>query len=129
MTAVVIDATYSDLHKDVYGFRPRNVHFETQEAFDAEYERLVKQLDVVMDEERLAKVRAIKTLKQRLRGMMRDHNIDLVTALQWDFDAMGCDGWYGWEDYCYTLGIGFALDRKMSRLGIKPPLKFQQFKS
>lgn len=126
---VVIDPTYSDLFKDVYGFRPRHVQFESQEAFDAEYERLVKSLDEVIDEERLAKVRAIKTLKTRIRGLMRDHGIDGLTALRWDFDAMGCDSWYGWEDYCYTTGIGFALDRKMTRLGIKPPLKFQQFKS
>jgi hypothetical protein len=127
--AVIIDATYSDLHKDVYGFRPRGVNFETQEEYDAEYERLVRQLDVVMEDERLAKIRAVKTVKDRLCGLMRDHGIDGLTALQWDYDAMGCDGWYGWEDYCYTTGIGFALDRKMFRLGIKPPLKFQQFKS
>jgi len=128
MTVFICD-TYSDLHKDVYGFRPRNVHFETQEEFDAEYDRLVRQLAVVIEDDRRDKVCAIKTVKNRIRGLMREHSIDVITALMWDFDAMGCDALYGWESYCYETGIGFALDRKMSRLGVKPPLRFQQFRA
>lgn len=43
---------FSDLHKDVHGFRPRDVTFSSIEEFDAEYERLVAKLSVQIDEEK-----------------------------------------------------------------------------
>jgi len=48
---------YSDLHKDVYGFRPRYVRFVSLEEFDADFERLVKQLDIQETEEAASQAR------------------------------------------------------------------------
>lgn len=129
MTIVVIDPTYSDLHKDVYGFRPRDVHFETQEEFDAEYARLVRELEVVLVEEHNERLLARKVVKERLRKYMREFNIDLLTALRWDFDSLNADALYDWSEYCYQTGIGYWFNYRLLRSGIKPPLKFQQFKS
>lgn len=119
MTVVICD-TYSDLHKDVYGFRPRNVHFETQEEFDAEYERLCRQLEVVIKEERQAELKNQKELKRRIRSLMASHSIDALTALRWDFEAFGCDSGYGWDEYCYTLNIGYRFGYILKGRGILP---------
>ena len=42
---------YSDLHKDVYGFRPRGVTFASTEEFDADFDRLSEKLDKQIQEE------------------------------------------------------------------------------
>lgn len=45
-------STYSDLYKDVYGSRPRNVTFNSIEEFDQDYKYLVRQLNKQLEEER-----------------------------------------------------------------------------
>jgi Holliday junction resolvasome RuvABC ATP-dependent DNA helicase subunit len=52
---------YSDLHKDVYGFRPRDVTFASTEEFDADFDRLAKKLEKQIEEE--AAVQAANFLK------------------------------------------------------------------
>jgi hypothetical protein len=42
---------YSDLHKDVYGFRPTYARFESVEAFDAEFKYLSDKLDKQIEQE------------------------------------------------------------------------------
>ena len=42
---------YSDLHKDVYGFRPRGVTFASTEEFDADFDRLSQKLDKQIEED------------------------------------------------------------------------------
>lgn len=112
---------YSDLHKDVYGFRPRNFSFASEAEFTAEFKRLAAQLEVVLDEERAEKIAAAKVLKARLRKLMADHGVDAVTALKWDFDAMDCDGRYDWGEYAYTTGVGYKLGSFLKRKGINTP--------
>jgi urocanate hydratase len=60
LTLVAIDAmfpdqhvgsVFSDLHKDVYGYRPRGITFTDMAEFDAEYARLQVQLEKNMAEE------------------------------------------------------------------------------
>ena len=130
MTAIIIDETYSDLHKDVYGFRPRSVPvYADQAEADADYARLVEELKVVMADEHREQLAARKIVKERLRKYMREFKIDAVTALQWDFDAFGADALYNWSEYCYQTDIGGWFNYRLLRSGIKPPLKFQQFRA
>jgi len=42
---------YSDLYKDVYGFRPRGVTFASTEEFDADFDRLCQKLDRQIQED------------------------------------------------------------------------------
>lgn len=112
---------YSDLHKDVYGFRPRNFSFASEAEFTEEFKRLCAQLEVVLDEEHAQKVAAAKSLKKRLRKLMADHNVDAVTALGWDFDAMDCDERYGWGEYAYATGVGYKLESFLKRRGVETP--------
>ena len=127
---VIIDPTYSDLHKDVYGFRPRSVpEYANQEEADADYQRLADQLVDVIADERRDEQEARKVVKERLRKYMREFNIDAVTALQWDFESFNADALYNWSEYCYKTGIGGWFNYRLLRSGIKPPLRFQQFRA
>lgn len=93
-------STFSDLYKDVYGFRPRGVTFATPEAFDAEFERLVRQLEINQEAEAQADIQLKVKFDAHIAGLMKDHNIDKATALRWDMDAMDVDGdldYYFWN--------------------------------
>jgi len=62
---------FSDLHKDVYGFRPRDVTFSSIEEFDAEYERLVGKLSVQIEEQKVEQARNFEDFMRRVDGIMR----------------------------------------------------------
>lgn len=61
---------FSDLHKDVYGFRPRGLTFESIEAFDAEFERLAAQLSDQLDEEKIRQDANMVKFAQRVMDTM-----------------------------------------------------------
>ena len=80
---------FSDLHKDVYGFRPRYVTFESLEAFDAEYERLVAQLSEQMDEDKIRQDANMDKFAQRVMETMELCNCDQRRAVEIIADAEG----------------------------------------
>jgi hypothetical protein len=106
-------SVWSDLHKDVYGFRPRH-KAPTQEELPAEFARLQKELDCVMAEEHWCKLQAQKSLKLYVRECMKT-GMTALAALQEDFRLIGADRMYGWEHYCFERGIGYALGRYLDR--------------
>lgn len=111
-------SVYSDLHKDVYGFRPRGITINSEAQLRAEFAFLNARLAVVEEEERQARLSAQKALKAHLRKLSADHGVDILTALRWDYEAR--DSW-DWEGYCWDAGIGFALQRWLDRREIKSP--------
>lgn len=112
-------SVWSDLHKDVYGFRPRG-KTPTEAELPAEFERLQKELDAVMAEEHWGRLQAQKSLKLYVRECMKT-GMTAVSALQEDFRLVGADPMYGWEQYCWERGIGFALGRYLDRRKVKTP--------
>ena len=80
---------FSDLHKDVYGFRPRYVTFESLEAFDAEYERLVTQLSEQIDEDKIRQDANMDKFAQRVMETMELCNCDQRRAVEIIADAEG----------------------------------------
>lgn len=78
---------FSDLHKDVYGFRPRGVTFESLEAFDAEYERLVAQLSDQIDEDKIRQDANMVKFAQRVMETMELCNCDQRRAVEIIADA------------------------------------------
>ena len=103
---------YSDLHKDVYGFRPRYVRFVSLEAFDAEFERLVKQLDIQETEQaaiqagNFAKFTArIDETMQLVQGTDRVRAIEIIADADGELEDMK---FYGYErlEWSYDLKYG-----------------------
>jgi len=78
---------FSDLHKDVYGFRPRGVTFDTIEAFDAEFERLVVRLNEQEDEDTIRQSANMDKFAQRVMETMELCNCDQRRAVAIIADA------------------------------------------
>jgi hypothetical protein len=104
---------FSDLHKDVYGYRPRGVIFDSIEDFDATYERLVHKLEMQLAVEKHEKairwsefLDRIDTIKQLVA------NTDTLRACEILCDAEGIDAeersFYGWESLEWKLGLQFG---------------------
>ena len=80
---------FSDLHKDVYGFRPRYVRFASLEAFDAEFERLVVRLNEQEDEDTIRQTANMEKFAQRVMETMELCNCDQRRAVAIIADAEG----------------------------------------
>jgi hypothetical protein len=104
---------YSDLHKDVYGFRPRGAVFASTEEFDADYERLVKQLDIQINEEAEIQARnftkfaaRVEETMQLVPGINRERAIELIA----DAEGISKDefDFYGLEMLEFELDLKYG---------------------
>jgi hypothetical protein len=104
---------YSDLHKDVYGFRPRGAVFASTEEFDADYVRLVKRLNEQLNEEEIQQGRnftkfaaRVEETMQLVRGTNRERAIEIIA----DAEGVSKDefDFYGLEilEYRFDLKYG-----------------------
>lgn len=108
---------WSDLHKDVYGFRPRG---PVPKDLAAEMQRLQAELVEVMAEERRRRLSKQKEIKAYVRECMATGMTGL-RALEEHFRMVRADHHYGWEDYCYLMGIGYALEHYLARRKVFAP--------
>ena len=104
---------FSDLHKDVYGFRPRQITFESVEDFDAEFTRLSKKLDEQMEEEKKQREKNRISFEIRINEIMFvTNNMNREDALRILAQAEDIEEdikFYGWErmEYEFDLGYGY----------------------
>lgn len=105
---------FSDLHKDVYGFRPRGHWFydanTTDEERQAEWDYLCKRLGEQIDEENAAKDKAWADLEAQVADLLTRGARDEQEALRWIVQSLNpseSDLWYGGDWVCYELGLGF----------------------
>lgn len=80
-----MESTISDLHKDVYGFRPRsmNVSEMTFEELETEYNELVGQLDMQFEREK----KFVEEENARIEQVCKDLNIARETYDRWMKEA------------------------------------------
>jgi len=102
---------FSDLYKDVYGFRPRNMTFESIEAFDAYYTELCADLSMQIDEDRIRQQANLEKFKERVAETMLLCNCDKIRAVEIIADAedeADAYKWYGAErlEWCFDLKFG-----------------------
>lgn len=76
---------YSDLHKDVYGMRPRGTAFESVEAFDADFKYLCEKLDKQIAKEAIDQqnnfwefVCCVDDMQKVMNGCSRERAIELI---------------------------------------------------
>ena len=76
---------YSDLHKDVYGFRPRDARFESVEAFDADFKYLCEKLDEQIKKEAIEQQNnfwefecCVDDMQTVMNGCSRERAIELI---------------------------------------------------
>ena len=106
---------FSDLHKDVYGFRPRGHWFYDASATDQErqeeWDYLCKRLGEQIEEENIAKAKALEDLYQRVAELRKSGAKDDQQALKWIVQSLNPDAIdlrYGGDWVCYELGLAFS---------------------
>ena len=103
-----LQSTYSDIHKDVYGTRPRHDTTEdwnSESYLESAIADLVIRLDEVVKQEKEDQKQAIARFENQIERMRR-RRIDRATALGWVHDAEGTDG--DNEYLCYKLGLPYG---------------------
>ena len=105
-------ATYWDMHKDAYGFRPRGVDTSawTLEDFEAEFVILgqaIEREDIARKE---AETKAVELFERRVAEMISIGAKDLAMAMRWIHEAEDTNGD---NDYlAWTLGLPYQYFRK-----------------
>jgi len=104
---------FSDLFKDVCGFRPRGTfaQFESLEAFDAEFERLVAELNRQQDEDTVRQSANLNKFFERVLETMQLCNCDRYRAIEIIADAEGeleAFQFYGYERLEWVFDLRFG---------------------
>ena len=88
---------FSDLYKDVYGFRPREVYFQSEEAFTQQFNNMCIQLDQQLQNEKADQEQNWNTFLDQIDEladiMVNSSDEDIVRIIA---DAEGVDLAYGW---------------------------------
>ena len=104
-------SVFSDLHKDVYGFRPRGIEFVTIDEFDAEFERLVVRLNEQQDEDAVRQSANLERFFDRVLETMelcnceRDRAIEIIADAEGELDFFKH---YGYERLEWVFDLKFG---------------------
>ena len=101
---------FSDLYKDVHGFRPREHRFfvECDEEKQKIWDELCHQLEVNMKHEKIAEEKAVAEFKERIEQAQVWGARDYWDALRW---ITGCETFYHIQDvehFVWEQGILFT---------------------
>ena len=105
-------ATFWDMYKDAYGFRPRGIDTSTWtlEQFDAEFEGLSVAIDAAEQERKTAEAKATNAFERRVAELISTGARDYEMALRWIHEAEDTNGD---DDYlAWTLGLPYQYFRK-----------------
>ena len=105
-------ATFWDMYKDAYGFRPRGIDTSTWtlEQFDAEFEGLSVAIDAAEQERKTAEAKAIDSFERRVAELISMGARDYDMAMRWIHEAEDTNGD---NDYlAWTLGLPYQYFRK-----------------
>lgn len=98
---------YSDVHKDAYGFRPRDwerVTLLTDEELQSEVDYLWKRAEEKSEREDRYEAEALAEWQDRVSSRARSLRVDIPTVVRWEIQAEGdyCD----LEHYLWIQGVG-----------------------
>lgn len=98
---------YSDLHKDVYGVRPRN--YSREDVSQEDFDYLCKQLELNNIQEEKAKKVAIREFEESVTKTMEVGNVNRKTAIKWLMEAEGIkkDTQEDEGYYCYMNNLPY----------------------
>jgi len=103
--------TYSDFHKDAYGFRPRNdVSNWTLEDFDREFAIFARVCEENRIQEAAAEAEAIVRFEDRVTNLMHT-GTNRARVIAWLMDAEGANG--DFEYFCFTQGLPYGYFKEM----------------
>jgi hypothetical protein len=107
-------ATYWDMHKDAYGFRPRGIDTSswTLEQFQEEFVILGQAIDREETARKEAETKAVELFERRVAELLSTGARDYVMAMRWIHEAEDTNGD---NDYlAWTLGLPYQYFRKVA---------------
>lgn len=106
---------FSDLHKDVYGFRPRGHWFYDEATTDderqAEWDYLVHRLDQQIEEDNAEKAANLEAFRIQVKQNLALGAKDEQEAIRWVVESLNphpVDLSYGGDWVCYELGLAYS---------------------
>lgn len=87
---------FSDCYKDVHGFRPRYIRFNSIEHFDECYTNLCAELSMQIEEDKVRQSANLEAFAQRVMETMELCNCDQRRAVEIIADAEGELDEYKW---------------------------------
>ena len=107
------DNTFSDLHKDALGFRPKGAFYEwlqtaSNDEKQAEWDSLFDALERRMNYEAEMQREAIVKFEKLITTTIESGAKDRVTAIRWMMDAQnGCNDDVGYFEYLMGIPYGY----------------------
>ena len=124
MTVYTFDESIvSDLHKDAFGFRPREYFWaEWNNSSDASkqviWDDLLVSLERANEWERAEQARAVKQFEDRIELLMNMGASSRETAIRWIIESMELsetDKCYGGSYICFELGLPYNMAETFNR--------------
>ena len=118
MTAYTFDESIvSDLHKDAFGFRPREYFWEewnnsSDSSKQVIWDDLLDALQRANEWERAEQAAAVKQFEDRIKLLMNVGAPDRNTAIRWIVDSLELsetDKMYGGSCVCFELGLPYNM--------------------
>jgi|TARA_R110000851_G_scaffold148536_1_gene288847 hypothetical protein len=110
------DQTYSDLYKDVHGYRPRNDGWEylSPVGKQIKWDSLCEALDHRIAEDETAEAAAVERFEARAHDLVAYYGAhDHATAIRWIVEGLNLSSddlaFYGGEYICYKLGLPYHM--------------------
>lgn len=105
------DDTYSDFHKDAYGFRPNAndpFYTATPERKQVLWDLVAEQFEYKQNEEKLEDARCVAQFKDWIQSMIDNGANDEETALRWILEGREFRGEMDLEHFVWEQGILFT---------------------
>jgi hypothetical protein len=102
-----LESIYCDMHKDVYGVKARWYKAESVEQARADLDRLGKELEAQMEQDKKFQQEAIAAFEELARSYG-----GVETAKRWQHQAYGTDG--DDEYLAYRLGLPYGYFKKVA---------------
>lgn len=102
---------YSDMHKDAYGFRPREggVHNpQTLEDYNRAFEAMQSEITEEEAREKARQKKALEKVQAEIEALKVQFNLDRESALRWWFEAEGSTCKLDREHTLWGRGIAFS---------------------
>lgn len=101
-----MQGAYSDLYKDLYGFRPRGSNiWDNYEALGEEITYLHSELERVIEREKAEQVAAVAAFEQRVNDIIALGAESREDAIHWIAQAVG----YSDPDFiCHEFGLPYG---------------------
>jgi hypothetical protein len=109
-----MQSSYSDAHKDAYGFRPRHdtsdwTHADWKRELDRVYDALDAEMVRIAEAEEVAVAAYEKLIVETIANGAADRETAIVWIIQ-GMDYHVSDYYYGPSHFCYDMGLPYATE-------------------